>query len=229
MPPSNHEKLREYYNSKLPTEASFEIPLLSNDKVLKYLQGVDIRKSTGTDDIGPRLLKTAASYIADSLTYTCTLSIKIGTFPEKWKEAKVIPLHKSGLTNDVNNFRSISILPVVSKIIEKHTHDTLLSFLESTKLLHSTQSGFRPNHSCETALVYMTGNWLKALDKGDMVGVLFVDFCKAFDLVDHAILQKKMDIYKIHPTSLNWFNSYLKSRKQNVSFNNTMSDQEHTR
>ena len=69
MPPSNHEKLREYCNSKLPTEASFEIPLLSNGKVLKYLQGVDIRKSTGTDDTGPRLLKIAALYIADSLTY----------------------------------------------------------------------------------------------------------------------------------------------------------------
>ena len=100
MSPSNHEKLREYCNSKLPTEASFEIPLLSNGKVLKYLQGVDIRKSTGTDDIGPRLLKIAALYIADSLTYIFNLSIKTGTFPEKWKEAKVIPFHKSGPTND---------------------------------------------------------------------------------------------------------------------------------
>ena len=95
----------------------------------------------------------------------------------------MIPLHKFGPTNDVNNFRPISILLVVSKIIEKHTHDSLLSFLESFKLLHSTQSGFRPNHSCETALVYMTDEWLKALDKGDMIGVLFVDFRKAFDLV----------------------------------------------
>ena len=79
MPPSNHEKLREYCNSKLPTVASFEIPLLSNDKVLKYLQGVDIRKSTWTDDISRRLPKIAARNIADCLSYICNLSIKTGT------------------------------------------------------------------------------------------------------------------------------------------------------
>ena len=94
----------------------------------------------------------------------------------KWKEAKVKPLHKAGPTNELNNFRPISVLPTSSKIIEKHAHDSLLNFFEEYKLLHSTQSGFRPNHSCETALVYMVDNWLQALDKGHLVGVIFIDF-----------------------------------------------------
>ena len=176
---------------------SFDMPLIANDKVLKFLQGLDIRKSTGTDDLRSRLLKMAAPLVADSLTYICNLSIKTSTFPDKWKEAKVRPLHKAGPVNELNIFIPISILPVLSKVIEKHVRDSLLSFLQSYKLLHNTQSGFRPNHSCETALVHMIDKWLQAIDKSDMVGVIFIDLRKVFDLVDHDILLKKMSSYKI--------------------------------
>ena len=101
------------------------------------------------------------------------MSIKIGTFPDKWKEAKIKHLHKGGPANDLNNFRPISILPVLSKLFEKHAHDSLMKFLEEYNLLYQTQSGFHPNHSCETALIYMIDKWLKALDKGQLVGVIF--------------------------------------------------------
>ena len=77
---------------------------------------------------------------------------------------------------------------------------------------YCTQSGFRPNHSCETALVYMVDNWLQALDKGHLVGVIFIDFRKAFDFVDHEILMKKMKFYIINQHVLNWFSSYLSNR-----------------
>lgn len=97
-------KLKDYCNNKLPDDISFDMPLLNKDKVLKFLNGLDVSKSTGTDDVGPRLLKMAAPFVADSLTYICNLSIKTSTFPDKWKEAKVKPLHKAGPTNDMNNF-----------------------------------------------------------------------------------------------------------------------------
>ena len=197
------------------------MPLIASDKVLKFLQGLDIRKLTGTDDVGTRLLKMAAPLVADSLTYICNLSSKTSTFPDKWKEAKVRPLHKTGPVNELNNFRPISILPVLSKVREKHVHDSLLSFLESYKLLHNTLSGFRPNQSCETALVHMIDKWLQAIDKGDMVGVIFIDLRKAFELVDHILL-KKMSSYKLNPESLDWFCSYLSNRTQKVSFDNEM-------
>ena len=227
VPLSDHMKLKDYCNNKLPDDISFDMPLLNKDKVLKFLNGLDESKSTGTDDVGPRLLKMAAPFVADSLTYICNLSIKTSTFPDKWKEAKVKPLHKAGPTNDMNNFRPISILPTLSKIIEKHAHDSLLNFLESHKLLHNTQSGFRPNHSCETALVHMTDMWLQALDRSDMVGVIFIDFRKAFDLVDHKILLKKMSIYKMNQQTLGWFSSYLTCRTQRVCFGNDMSNNGH--
>ena len=224
--PSSHEKLQDYCKEKIPENVVFDVPMLTEDKVLKYLKNLDVRKSTGTDDLGPRLLRMSSPIIAESLTYICNLSIKTGSFPERWKEAKVKPLHKGGPSNDPNNFRPISILPVLSKLFEKHVHDGLINFLESYKLLHDTQSGFRRNHSCETALIHMVEKWLKALDKGELVGVIFVDFRKAFDLVDHSILLKKLEIYKFSQVTLNWFKSYLSDRKQIVSFKNVDSDQE---
>ena len=98
-------------------------------------------------------------------------SITKSVFPSKWKEAKVAPLYKNGPHEDVNNYRPISILPVLSKVLEKHVHEILSNFLHH-ELLHKTQSGFRAQHSCETALVNMTDLWLNAIDKSKMVGVV---------------------------------------------------------
>ena len=147
--------------------------------------------------IGPRLLKHAAPFIADEVTFICNHSINNSFFPSRWKEAKVTPLHKDGPHEEVNNYRPISILPVMSKILEKHVHDSLADFLHHFKLLHKTQSGFRTQHSCETALVNMIDTWLQAIDNSKMIGVVLVDFKKAFDLVDHQILLNKLDIYSI--------------------------------
>ena len=122
-----------------------------------------------------------------------------------------------------NNHRPISVLPVLSKVLEKHVSDSLTVYLNENNLLHTTQSGFRSYHSCETALSYMTDSWLNAIDDGNMVGVVLVDFKKAFDLVDHDILLTKLNIYGIRNEALSWFQSYLSQRQQQVSINNTKS------
>ena len=89
-------------------------------------------------------------------------------------------------SEEVNNYQSISILPVLSKALEKYVNDCCLSdSLHNFKLLHKTQSGFRAGHSCETVLIHMIDPWLHAIDNGQMIGVVLVDFKKAFDLVDH--------------------------------------------
>ena len=220
----NHDKLKEFCQSKLPSDTKFKIPQVLKENVLKFFSKMDINKATGTDMIGPRLLKLAAPYIADEVTFICNHSISNSVFPTKWKEAKVTPLHKSGPHEDVNNYRLISILPILSKVLEKHVHDSLSEFLQEFSLLHKTQSGFRTQHSCETALINMTDSWLNAMDKGKIIGVVLVDFKKAFDLVDHRILLNKLDIYGIKDETLMWFSTYLSNRRQQVSVNNTMSD-----
>ena len=137
------------------------------------------------------------THIAEDITFICNSSIDSNCFPDKWKEAKVSPLHKNGPIEEINNYRPISILPVLSKVLEKHVSDSLTLYLNENNLLHKTQSGFRPHHSCETALNFMTDSWLNAIDDGKMIGVVLVDFKKAFDLVDHNILMSKLEFYGI--------------------------------
>ena len=214
---SGHDKLKEFCQSKISEDTNFEIPNIEKGKVLKYLSNIDISKAKGTDNIGPRILKLAAPYIAGDISFICNHSINTSSFPNKWKEAKVSPLHKSGPHDEINNYRPISILPVLSKVLEKHVSDSLTSYLNENNLLHQTQSGFRSQHSCETALTHMVDSWLNAIDNGLLIGVVLADFKKAFDLVDHEILLDKLKLYGIRNETLSWFNSYLMQRQQQVS------------
>ena len=223
---SNFEKLKAFCHNRVPEGTIFSIPEISKEYIEKFLKHIDVSKATGCDNIGPRLLKIAAPHIAETITYICNQSIKTSHFPEKWKEAKVTPLHKGGPKEDINNYRPISILPVISKLLEKHIHDSLMAFLTQFQLLHKNQSGFRPNHSCETALIGMVCKWLDSINRGSLIGTVMIDFKKAFDLVDHSLLLKKLKHYKLSENTLSWFASYLSSRKQKVSLNNITSDNE---
>ena len=112
------------------------------------------------DNIGPKILKLSANIIAPSLVYIINKSITSGTFPSVWKEAKVKPLFKSGDKDDINNYRPISILPTVSKLIEKWVDVNFSLFLNNISLLHKSQSGFRAKHSTESAMILMVYSWL---------------------------------------------------------------------
>ena len=91
-----------------------------------------------------------------------------------------------------------------------------MAYLNKYSLIHETQSGFRPKHSCQTALVKLIDKWMSCIDQGDVIGSLFIDFRKAFDLVNQEILLQKLSKYKICNTSLSWFKSYLESRQQTI-------------
>ena len=92
-----------------------------------------------------------------------------------------------------------------------------MAFLTRFQLLHKNQSGFRPNHSCETAQIGMVCKWLESINKGSLIGAVMIDFKKAFDLVDHSLLLKKLKHYKLSNDTLLWFASNLSKRKQKVS------------
>ncbi len=99
--------------------------------------------------------------------------------------AKVIPLYKSGNDSEISNYRPISILSVPSKILERHIHTTFYDYLESNNLITIHQSGFRPKHSCDTALIKMTDEWLSNID--NVTVLIYIDLKKAFDIVNHIL------------------------------------------
>ena len=164
---------------KVPNDIEFKIPLTNHAFVSQFLSKLNANKSTGLDNIGARILKMSANIIAPSILFIVNKSITSGKFPSVWKEAKVKPLFKAGSKEDVNNYRPISILPTLSKLIEKWVDSQFSKFLNDFQLLHKSQSGFRSKHSSESAFILMIDSWLKAINEGDMVGCALVDFSQS--------------------------------------------------
>ena len=163
------------------------------------------------------MLNLASNVLLPSLLQMINISLHTGVFPDVLKEARVFPIHKGGPSEDPSNCRPISILPIVSKVIEKHVTKHLFAYLNKYKLLHEAQSDFRKHHSCKTALIkLMINDWLSHIVKGNIVGTIFFDPKKAFDVVDHEMLLQKMALYGVRGTSLRWFESYLSNRSHCV-------------
>ena len=144
--------------------------------------------------------------------------------PSEWKVAKVIPLYKSGSLAEIDNYRPISILPTLSKILEKIVYKQLMAHLERHSLLFEYQFGFRPNRSTELAVTYFTDLIRKEADSGKATGAVFIDLSKAFDTISHSVLLKKLSRYGVYDMELQWFSDYLFLRKQIVQFNGVYSE-----
>ena len=149
-------------------------------------------------------------------------SVITGIFRDSWKNAKVFPVHK-GNAKDPNNYRPISVLPVLAKVFEKIIFDLLYSHLTVNEILSSFQSGFRSGHSTVTALLQATENWYRNIGSGYINGTVFIDLSKAFDAVDHTILLQKLCMYGVANTSLYWFASYVNDRYQFCTVNGVQS------
>ena len=171
---------------------TFNIPQISKDKVFNLLLSIPVYKGTGNGGVSAKLLRIAAPAIADSMCKLFNFCIEKQTFPTKWKVGKVSPIYKGqGNRDDKNNYRPITVLPILSKLLEKHICDHLCDFLEENALLHRFQSGFRKFHSTETALIHLVDQLLFDLDKNRASGLVFIDYKKAFDLIDHGLLLER--------------------------------------
>ena len=132
-------------------------------------------------------------------------------------------MFKQGEHSDLNNYRPISVIPVVAKVFERIIYDQLYDYFTVHKLISSHQSGFHPLHSTVTALLETTDSWAYNIDQGNVNTVVFLDLKKAFDTVDHEILLSKLNKYGVQGTSYEWFKSYLDCRKQQCFVNGSLS------
>ena len=130
-------------------------------------------------------------YIVQHLTYVYDLCINHSCFPSDLKTAKVVPLPKAKDLTDINNYSPISVLSSLSKPLEKHVHKHLLKYLDRFNIIHTHQSGFRPKHSCQSALTCLVERLLSSINDSKLNGVVFLDLKKAFDFIDHQMLLKK--------------------------------------
>ena len=207
---------QDFYKSKNIVPGSFKLQCVSEDFVFKELSSLNPHKSVGLDNIGPRFLKDGANILKKPVTSIINLSILSNTVPDELKAARVTPLHKKNSKLDVGNYRPISILCTMSKILEKSVHCQIIKYLNENDLLYNYQSGFRESFSTETCLTWLTDYIREQSSKGYYTGMVMLDVQKAFDSVDHSILCNKLFYMGIQS---DWFKSYLSGRRQIVSVN----------
>ena len=179
--------------------------------------------SPGWDDISAQIIKISNGLYLEQLVYLINMSLQQGVFPYDLKIAKVIPIFKSGDVKLVTNFRPVSVLPIISKNFERVVYNKVLKHINDNNILYKYQFGFRHNHGTSLALIELVDKIMSALEQGDTVLGVFMDFSKAFDTVDHDILCKKLSVYGINSTALKWFASYLSQRRQYVYYNHRSS------
>ena len=189
----------------------FSLEEVNEKFVCDELKRLKSKKATGLDGMSARLLKDAAPVIAKPITYIINLTISTGEIPPELKEAKVTPIFKNGKRTEESNYRPISVLPLVSKVMESAIQVQLVKFLEANEVLSAYQSRFRKGHSTETAVTYLTDQILEHMDNQQMTGSVFIDLKKAFDLVDYNCLLQKLEHYGVRGKSLTWFQNYLGS------------------
>ena len=144
--------------------------------------------------------------------------------PNEWKNAKIIPVYKSGTHSQFGNYRPISVLSCFSKILEKAIHQQLITYLEENKLLYENQFGYRKQRSTDVAALLLCDNVRKEIDQGNLVGAVFIDLPKAFDTIGHSILLSKLPCYGIDESELQWFTDYIFRRHQTVCYLNEFSE-----
>ena len=205
------------------TDCHFKFKTVTVQQVCKLLESLKRKKASGLDDIPAYLLKDCANVIAKPLTHIINSSLTTGVFPTDWKLSKLIPIPKSKPYNRIENYRPISVIPAISKVIEKLVYRQLSTYLENNNLLDESQFGFRKGRSTELAATLFTDNVKRKVDEGKLVGAVFIDLTKAFDTLNHGKLLSKLKSYGISDNEYQWFQDYLFNRTQQVLYKDCLS------
>ena len=182
-------------------------------QLLKLMNRLPNKRSSGHDGINNIILKEIGEYICTPLTYLLNESMTTGVFPDAMKIAEVVPLHKGKARYEVENYRPISLLLTISKLLEKLMYSRVYDFLISSNQLYESQYGFRKNHACKHAVGEFISDVVKNIQLGKITAGIFLDLSKAFDTLEHSVIYKKLERYGIRGTALDWFKNYLSDRK----------------
>ena len=204
----------ESYLDEANNLPSFEFDEIGPILICDILKSFESKKSVDIDGINTNLLKYLNTTISTPLAHIFNLSLKNGKFPSNLKKSRVVPIFKAGDPKNCDNYRPISLVSAISKILEKIVAIKLTNYLDINKLIYNKQFGFQRSLSTEHNLLHLTNFVSKAINDDEYCIGIFLDLKKAFDVVNHKILLKKLKNLGLKGTSLLWFESYLEGRSQ---------------
>jgi hypothetical protein len=197
--------------------------VIAPEAVFYRLEHINIRKAPGPDNLPNWLLRDFAFALCQPLCFIFNSSIREGIVPAVWKQANIIAVPKTKPAKSVDqDLRPISLTPTISKILESLIGRWMLNAIGDK--FDNNQFGAIRGRSTSHALVDIVNSWHKALNQNESVRVVFVDYAKAFDHVDHATVMNKLADLGVPPILLRWLHSFLMDRKQRVKIGTYFSD-----
>ncbi len=201
---------------------SFAFTHISVTEMTKMLKHVNPKKATGFDQFPPKLLHAAGSVLAPSLTSLVNYTITCCQFPEDLKCAELSPVFKKDDVLDKTKYRPLSILPCISKILERVIDGQMSLYF--SEIMEELMSAYRKMHNTQSILLKAVEDWKSALDQGKYVGAIMMDLSKAFDVVPHGLLLAKLGAYGCSENVLKLMFTYLSGRKQRTKIGCTRSE-----
>ncbi|KAK4810627.1 LOW QUALITY PROTEIN: hypothetical protein QYF61_007364 [Mycteria americana] len=198
-------------------------PIIQGEMLSDPLHHLDIHKSTGPDEIHPRVLKELAQVLTKPLSIIYQQSWLTGEVPVDWRLANVTPIYKKGWKEDPGNYRPVSLTSVLGKLMEQIILSAITRHVEDKQGIKPSQHGLRKGRSCLTNLISFYDKVTCLMDEGKAVDVVYLDFSKAFDTVSHSILLEKLAAHGLDGCSLCWVKNWLDGRAQRVVVNGVYS------
>ena len=201
---------------KLPVEEDLEHIEITKEDISKKIDQLKSGKAPGLDSITVTILKRFKTSLLTPLQIIFQRSMETGEVPQDWRDANVSPIFKKGSKGDPGNYRPVSLTSIVCKLLESIIRDKITEHLDHNELIKPSQHGFVKHRSCQTNLLEFMEIVTEAIDQGDAVDLVYLDFSKAFDKVSHQKLILKLNSHGIGGYVLKWIEAWLSGRRQRV-------------